>query len=123
MNKDIIDSLENYKVNNKVIDEITEILQNKWEELEKEELEEKNITKLMDIVVNLDAINDFEKEYAHSISEGLKRKLSGKEIESVLFSVYEKWTFIFCAILNLDLTNPFVLTYMHEALMGLMEEE
>ena len=111
-----------------MIDKIKEILENKWAELESQDEDkifEEQKRKLMDIVVNLDAINDFSREYEHYKKDLEKKKavLTEQQTEILMSSIYRKWTFIFCAILNLDLTNPFVLSYMHEALMELMEEE
>ena len=113
-----------------MIDLINEIIENKWNELDKQEEElqeeaEKSIERLSEVIVNLDAINDFEKEYDHYVREIEKKEseLTDEQIESLMFSLYEKWTFIFCAMLNLDINNPFILTYMHEAILSLTEEE
>lgn len=112
-----------------MIDLINEILEDKWKELEKEENLQKSadesIQRLSEIIVNLDAINDFEREYDYYVEQIEKKEEepTDEQIEGLMFGLYEKWTFIFCAMLNLDINNPFVLTYMHGAIVTLVEDE
>jgi deoxyhypusine synthase len=115
-----------------MIDVINEIINKKWKELEAQEsieetmnnAEEEGIERLAELVVNLEAINDFEREFSHYLEkiEEKEDELTEEQIDALFFGLYEKWTFIFCAILNLDISNPYILTYMHQALMSLMEE-
>lgn len=115
-----------------MIDVINEIINKKWKELEAQEsieetmekAEEEGIERLAELVVNLEAINDFEREFSHYLEkiEEKEDELTEEQIDALLFGLYEKWTFIFCAILNLDINNPYILTYMHQSLMSLMEE-
>ena len=108
-----------------MIDLINEIINKKWNELEKQTKIsnfDEQVEKLLEIISDLDSIDDFTKEYERYQDEIEKiNVLTEEQIDELFESFYQKWTFIMCAILNLDISNPYILLFMQEALIQFSE--
>lgn len=100
------------------IELINAILEKKWKELDMVDSKER----LKEVVLNLDAISDFDAEYNHFLDEIEEKNMPEEEADKLMHSVLEKWTFIFASILNLDINNPFILSYMFESLIEIEDE-
>jgi len=105
---------------NNSLKEIKSILENKWNQLEVED----NKEKLKELVMQLNAIEDFSREYQFTTEkiESGEVDLSQEQIDEHMYSLIEKWSFLFAAILNLDIQNPFITSYMFETLLDIEDE-
>lgn len=114
-----------------MFEEIEQIIKNKWEDLEKQEVSEKDKRDedakkhFKSLIIKLSAYKDFKVEYK-KIKRDLKQEhflFTKEEQDTIMFNFFQKWAFIFTAILNLDISNIFILSYANESLSELMEEE
>jgi hypothetical protein len=110
-----------------MFEELEKIIKNKWEKLEKEEKEsvrekdEELKKSIKSSIMKLNAYKDFKIEYK-LFKRDLGKILFTEEEENVLlFNFFQKWSFIFVAILNLDISNTFLLSFTNECLMELLE--
>lgn len=104
------------------LEQINKIIKEKWQDLELEDSKER----LKDLVINLHSIEDFEKEYLFTIEKIEEKEESGEitqeQIDEHMKGFFEKWSFIFLSVLNLDISNPFLFFYMFESLLEIEEE-
>lgn len=94
---------------------VEQIIENRAAELE-------TTDNIKNLIINLNSFLDFQKDLLYFVSEVQSREVSMKEIDEVMDAIYNKWTFIFCSILSLDIQNPFILKYAYDAIKELSDE-
>ena len=121
------------------LEEINSIILEKWEELETEEntqeeieeIIEHNIHSLKEIFLQLDALKDFQKEYDYFLEHASNEQEEIPETEEekegfkdfILEKIIQKWCFLFCGIINLDIANNMNIFYARKALEKILEEK
>lgn len=111
-----------------MLEEIEQIIKNKWEDLEKQEASKRDEDAkkhFKSLIIKLSAYKDFKVEYK-KIKRDLKQEqflFTKEEQDTIMFNFFQKWAFVFTAILNLDISNVFILSYANESLSELVEEE
>lgn len=100
--------------------QINYIIKSKWQELEVRD----NKEKLKELVMNLHSFDDYEKEYLFTAEkiEEKEDELTEEEIDRHMKSFFEKWSFVFLSIMNMDIQNPFLFSYMFETLLEIEDE-